>query len=178
MNLTDIDLSKATPIDFDDIREGDTFVYADDCEIVVATAARVGDIAADQRWIAIGPHEKDRHFYSTVADAEWFLLDRPSPRVEPGTTGIATVEGERMRVMRIEENDYGLAWASERHSGLSGNICHVADEVTDFVADPAPGIPQELRDALDRLQDAFDGTGSITGHVQTVLDTYAEARDV
>lgn len=169
MNLTDIDLSKATPIDFDDIREGDTVVWTRDREVAVLPVRTVTGLGGN---LAGGTHTS----FSDAPEVSWFLLDRPTPpRVEPGTTGTATVGGVKgVRVMRVEKfaedrDDYWIA-----ATRVDGYVTAHESQVTDFVADPAPGIPQDLRDALDRLQSAFDGTGNITGYVQAVLDTYAK----
>lgn len=144
MNLTDIDLSKATPIDFDDIREGDTVLalagdYFEGGKVTSIHTNAVG--TGTDGWVETGN------------DVSWFLLDRPEPpRVKPGTTGTAAVRGVKgVRVMRVTNpaagEDY---WSTARL--VQGHFAHLDLQVADFVPDPAPGmLPQDVKDALEEL---------------------------
>lgn len=137
MNLTDIDPSKAKPIDFDDIREGDTAAVVDDHSVTVFTVARV--VPGRQAHVLAGDGAE-----WSMADGQWFLLGRPAP--EPGASGTATVKGvPGVRVVR-NNCDVEHPWLAP---AIAGDPWLADDDVTDFVPDSERGIPDALADALD-----------------------------
>lgn len=156
IDLKSLNLADATPIDFDNIREGDTVARLHDGYVRPFVVESLQDRMV---W------EADDAGYVNHPGVTWLLIDRPQPTVEPGTAGTATVRGVKgVRGIWAQDDEARMFLTAEALPGEADSWVHHhrADQVTDFVADPKPGtIPQGLSDALDAFYSVWNTRGLI-----------------